>query len=395
VTLQDDHGDLPAHAAVLLERLTDLRPEFSHARVLHDQHIQHARRGHMLADQLRAILAMSEGFHYAAALAVTRTALEHHLLDRLLFLASRWISLSRVEPQNVSAEDVRLKALQATSRPDIVRWWYEPQAKVMKVVKRGVFREGSLGRGVTVSPYFFHVDRYDPFTVKERLAPRVATGFRNPAADKRWADRSTGDWYRLFTFQRLLENLALNRLLSTRLLIQVEVHHSFLSAYVHGVQKAYELAYGHRRGPNLGKFDHYDSELCLLYVITLAAAELEAFGRMAKRQPRLSVKAWPIIKGEIAAARVAASHFWFLSGEPLMYDRIQEVDTRTPIGPGSKPPWEQKLVDPRSLKPASVRYYLNPLRRLIRLHWTYQEMTTRLVFQSPFHREDALQRGLD
>ncbi|HCG00879.1 MAG TPA: hypothetical protein DEV93_10100 [Chloroflexi bacterium] len=343
----------------------------------------------------KAILALSASFHYAAAFGVARTALEHHMLDRLLFLATRWISVSRIKPQDVAAEDKRLTALQATSRPDIVKWWYDPKANFMKLLIRGVFREGSLGRGMTVSPYFFHVDRYDPFVVKARLAPRVATGFRDPASDKRWAEQSETDWYRLFTFRRLLENLVINRLLPTRELIQVEVHHSFLSAYVHGIQKAYELAYGHRRGPNLGAFDHYDSELCLLYAIALAAAELEAFGRMARRQPRLHLREWPNVEREIQAARAAASHFWFMSGGPHLYDRIQEIDTRIPITPGSKPPWARKIKDPSTLKPASVRYYLNPLRRLIRLHWSYQEMTTRIAFASPFPRADALQRSMD
>lgn len=388
MTLQDDHGDLPAHAEVLIGRLAGLRGEFAGGKVLYAQHLQHAGRGRVLADHLRGMLALSSSRHYAATFAVARTALEHHLLDRLLFLGDRWVRDYPIKPGKVAAEEANLKALKAGPRPDILKWWFVPKSSSMRVLYRGVFREGSLGRGATVSPYFFHVDRYDPFTVHQKLAPRLATGFRDPDADRRWATESTSARHRLLSFRGVLENLVINRLLPPRLVVQVEVHHSFLSAYVHGAQKAYELIYGHNRPISVGTFDHYASELCLLYVIVISAAELEAFGRMARRTPRLRLHDWPSVEGEIAAAKAASSHLWFLTGEPHIYDRIQELDTRTPMRPGSRP-WRRKFVDPASLRPASVRYYLNPLRRLISLHSSYTELMTGHRFESPFERADA------
>jgi hypothetical protein len=42
-----------------------------------------------------------------------------------------------------------------------------------------------------------------------------------------------------------------------------------------------------------------------------------------------------------------------------------------------------------SIKPSVVRYYPNPLQRIIRLHSSYQELITGQVFRSPFERADA------
>jgi hypothetical protein len=330
VTLLDDHGPLPSHAEVLLQRLKGLSGLSAPAKVAYHQHMQHAERCRVLGDHLRGVLVLSAGFHYAASFALTRTALEHHLLDRLLFLATRWIDERGIKAHDVPAEHARLLALKAGPRPDIVRWWYDADLSKMIVLIRGLFLKGSLGRGATLSPYYLRVDEYDPFTVQKKVSSRVATGFRNREAEQKWAAESLRAWREHFTFGQLRKNLDVNRLLIPRLGVQVDVHYAFLSAYVHGVQKAYEQVYSHNIPSKVGDFDHYASELALLYVIAIAAAELEAFGRMVKRAPRLRLLEWPKVEAEIAAARAASSYFWFLSGEPHQYDRIQEVDTRMP-----------------------------------------------------------------
>src|SRR2546427_11913486 len=106
-------------------------------------------------------------------------------------------------------------------------------------------------------------------------SPRVAMGFRDPAAEQKWAKESKDEWDRRFVFGRLRKNLDANRLLRPGLGVQVDVHYAFLSAFVHGVQKAYGRV--HQRNAPRGTFDHYASELVLLYVIAIAAAELEMF----------------------------------------------------------------------------------------------------------------------
>jgi len=49
-------------------------------------------------------------------------------------------------------------------------------------------------------------------------------------------------------------------------------------------------------------------------------------------------------------------------------------------------------ADAMSLPVERIRYYINPLRRLIQLHQTSGELMSGLVHQSPFERADARHR---
>jgi hypothetical protein len=86
MTRPDDHDTLPAHAERLLSRLETIHGDTSHM-----QHADHAKRVRQLGAHLRAVLLLGESYHYPSALVVVRAALEHHLMDRLIFLATRHI----------------------------------------------------------------------------------------------------------------------------------------------------------------------------------------------------------------------------------------------------------------------------------------------------------------
>lgn len=49
-------------------------------------------------------------------------------------------------------------------------------------------------------------------------------------------------------------------------------------------------------------------------------------------------------------------------------------------------------IDPATLPDEKVKYYADPLDRLVKLHQSSHEMTTGLYFQSPFERSDARSR---
>ena len=195
MTAHDDHGTLPSHAAPLLNRLEQLRARFAPAETSHMQHMEYAQRTAILADMLQGAWAAAVDTRYAAALVVTRTALEHHMLDRLLFLANRWVQSWGVKAADKAAEEKRLSELKAGPRPDIVRWWHEQRTGDMNVVIRGLFPEGSRARGATLSPYYFRVDQYDPFTIGRRLAGKLARGFADADVEERWAKESQREWY--------------------------------------------------------------------------------------------------------------------------------------------------------------------------------------------------------
>jgi hypothetical protein len=202
------------------------------------------------------------------------------------------------------------------------------------------------------------------------------------------AEEQTSAWKYLFRHDAVMKALRVNRLLLGRH-IQVDVHYAFLSGFAHPSKRGYEAIFGGNTPDRMGMFDHYASELVLLYVIVLAAAEIEVYGRMARREPRLVLRDWDDVMSEVREAQSAASYFWFLSGAAEMFDRIDTAHTP----PGNwKPTWGRPRVDPSAIRPVRIRYYRNPLGRLVRLHQSYQEMSTGLVYRSPFERPDALRR---
>jgi hypothetical protein len=56
-------------------------------------------------------------------------------------------------------------ALQAGERPDIELWWPDGETGAINLVVRGLHSTRSRkGRGQIISPYYFRIDDFDPFT---------------------------------------------------------------------------------------------------------------------------------------------------------------------------------------------------------------------------------------
>lgn len=370
----------------MLSRVEDLHGLSIHGSSMRMQHVEYADRARQLADHLRAVLALSNARHYPSALVVARAALEHHLMDRLIFLATRYVeTYGGVKVEDMPKEEARLTALRDGPKPDIERWWRDDATGDMNVVIRGLHSNRSKkGRGQTISPYYFRIDDFDPFTGGKKHAAEVASPFWRKAHREEWAAQSLAMWRRYFVHDRVLRALDVNHLLPGRLRIQVDIHYGFLSGYAHPSKKGYEALHGRDHPYRLGRFDHYGSEIALLYVITLAAAELDIFMRMCRRAPRLGLREWDDIASEVRDARLASSHFWFLGGEPQMLDRLDTVHTPA----GGDPKWGRPRRDWRKLRDRDVQYYADPLDRLVRLHHGWSEISSGLVYVSPFQRND-------
>jgi hypothetical protein len=385
MTLDDDHDGLPTQAESLIRTIETLGSRF----VVGDtgrymQHDEFAERGRILGDHLRAALVLSDEAHYAAAFVVLRTALEHHLVDRLVLLANRYLQVYPVKKANTAAEDQRLRELKAGPRPDIVRW--SMGNGKMNVIVKGLYPQGSLGHGPTVSPYYFVVDQYDPFTGRPWHVGQIAGSFVPVGDRRRRATEARALWESLFVYEKLKRNLTLNHLLTRRQAIQLDTHYGFLSAYNHGAGQAYRLLYGHNHPSSIGVHDHYASELVLLYVVTIASEEILAFARMAKRPPVLHLADWSATETEVAAAKSTTSYFWFFSDAPQLLDRVNEVHTRLAR---RKQPWALPPQDPMAIQADRVKYYVNPMVRLKELHRDLLEMTSGQTSPALFPRPDA------
>jgi len=385
VTQNDDHGTLPTHADQLLMRLDTLNRHGVLGRAEHMQHMDYRKRASQLADHLRAALVLSGAGHYASALVVVRAALEHHLMDRLILLSRSYVeTYGGIKKEGVEAEYARLAKLQATSRPDFARWWWDDSG--MNVVIRGLHSDKSKkGRGTIISPYYFRIDDFDPFVGPKKHVAKLAAPFWERAHREDWANESAAAWRRYFMYDKIRKALDVNRLLPG-MGVHIDVHYGFLSGFAHPSKRGYEAIYGRNCPDRMGSFDHYASELIFLYAITIAAAEVEIYGRMTRRPPRLGLAGWEDVEADVREARLASSYFWFLGDGPTMLDRIDTV--HTPPG-RTKPRWGRPPTDPATLPPARVRYYADPLKRLVSLHHGFQEISTGLYFQSPFERQDG------
>ena len=384
MTLKDDHGTLPAHADRLLTMLESIENWTVHGDVGHMQHMDHAKRLQELAHHLRAVLQLNDSRHYPSALVIVRAALEHHLMDRLILLANRHIvTYTKAKKADAARWEADIVALQARGS-DVAGWFWDQAG--LNVVHRGLHSAKSTkGRGQMISSWYFEADRFDPFVGPKRHAGRLAAPFWEKRLLQELADEHASAWRYMFRHGAVMKALRVNRLLPG-IQVQVDVHYAFLSGYAHPSKRGYEAVFGGNTPDRMGTFDHYASELLLLYVISLAAAEIEIYGRMARREPRLLLRDWDDVMLSVTDAQAAASYFWFLSGGPEMFDRIDTVHTP----PGNwKPRWGRPRVDPSTIDSARVRYYRNPLERLRKLHKSYQELSTGLVYQSPFERSDA------
>jgi hypothetical protein len=312
-----------------------------------------------------------------------RSALEHHLMDRLILLASRHIvTYTKAKKKDAAKWETDIRALQAKGS-DISRWFWDQSG--LNVVHRGLHSAKSKeGRGQTISSWYFEAERFDPFVGPKKHAGRLARPFWERRPIQQLAEEQAAAWKYLFRYDAVMKALRVNRLLLGHA-IQVDVHYAFLSGFAHPSKRGYEALYGRNTPDRMGMFDHYASELLLLYMIVLAAAEIEIYGRMARRAPRLTLQDWDTVMAEVRGAQAAASYFWFLSGGPEMFDRIDTV--HTPPGPRLK--WGRPKVNPAAITPTRVRYYRDPLQRLVKLHQSCQEMSTGLVYRSPFERNDA------
>lgn len=384
----NEHKSILSAAQVLIDDLQgcDARLQLV-SDVQYWHHNQLAERALGLSLHLDAALRLAKDELYISSFAVLRTALEHRLFDRLLFLANRF-------EQEVSGVDESTWQQWQTQKPkDVMKWERTGKDKV-RIVWSGpqVRRAGSNDAEYTLSIYYHYLQQYDPFVFSGSKSEAIAMGHPLPRAEgDRLAKLQRQLWHEALSWKNLKENLHLNNLATKRELLQLETHYRFLSAFSHPVSdRAWALVCGHNKTLKVPRYDHYTSELCVLYICYLATSELRDFHTMCSRPPVVGLRDREAIEERIEHTERLIAYFWPPGGEPYVYDRIQEANQRYFDAVGEGQP--QNVTDPRTLKNEEIRYYDNPLNRLIVLHRGFHEVTTGLQFLSPWPRNDALSR---
>jgi hypothetical protein len=380
-----DHEQLRVSATELVDAIESLRENMVSGGSAYMQHYDCADRARQLASHLRGAMALSDLHLYPSALAVTRTAFEHQVFDRLLFLARR---LVQVFEGVDDVEFARIEALIAAgeTRIESIERLGKPTKQKARVIRRGlpVVADGASEPGYDLSVYYAVLQQHMPLVGRPSDQEFLDDGLSTIEERVELARTQKTLYERFLRWESLKDGLLVNELADTTELLQLEVHYRFLSTFTHATQPGYTLV----RATSSNEPDHAE-ELLRLYLVELAAAELDAFLAMAELEPPVEVTNADEIRVLVQTARRRSAHLWFPGGQPDRFDYVEEANTRA---------FRQFEQDGFSQRPRStpddiqrdeVGYYGDPMQRLMRLHWSFVEGTTRFRFQSRWPRQDA------
>jgi len=264
---------------------------------------------------------------------------------------------------------------------DIVDWYRTKRGQVT-VTYRGMFSEPDAnGVRTEISVYYFLRTHFDP------LAPRPGTsevgrGFPLITEEEQTQQaEQIRSLYELYlTWPRIKRNLLSNMFETEDSLARIDVHYRFLSAHVHPLAERSSDRYGRNR--SWPSYNHYASELVLLYTITLAVREIRSFIAMCAMEPQVHLDGESDLIDLSGRLDVGSAHLWFPGQPPHAYD-LYEADNRRDFAVHLR-----KSADNISTEP----YYSDPLRRLVALHRNTRELMTGRAYLSPWPRGDATYR---
>lgn len=197
----------------------------------HMQHREFAERARLLGMYLDEAMRASERTSYPPAFALVRSGLEHHVMDKLLFLATRHAQVRR------EVTEEHWQALQANRPARVVEWKWEPNKRnpsigTVHIVWRGL----SLGEDPeqTLSIYYAFLRDYNALATHARHLDFVVDGTPSGGEEMRkYAEQQQELYAHAFRWVSLKDALLLNELADERTVLQLDVHYRFLSAFVH------------------------------------------------------------------------------------------------------------------------------------------------------------------
>ena len=356
------------------------------------QHIEFAGRARLLGTCLDAVLRLATDHHYPAAFALLRTALEHEVFDRLLFLASRHVQVIEAVPDEV------WNRWQAQPPKFLLEWSRLPNDRVRAVWRgvRVVDDKGEVSHFLSI--YYKWWKDFDPFVAPWRNAGKLASGYpESPTARAAYARTQREMWRDVLAWKNLKGEppseracdrnrcCAARRSLSLSQRIYASVDGRFCQSPVwpESVRR-------------MADQDHYAEELVLLYVCAIAIDELGDFERMSTNEPQVDLADWDSVRSELSTAEARIAHFWPPGRPPYSYDRAKEANQRV-FDVAAQHDAGVALTHPPTPPPdtipdAEIRYYPDPFHRLVQLHAGFAEATTGVWWASPWPRPDARYR---
>ncbi len=382
---EDEHRQLLAVAADLVRELADLGSRFAYGDVTYAQHDVYANRGRSLSRYLTVALSAVRADLYPPAFAMLRSALEHTLIDHLVFLGRRYIRVFE-QVDEATWADWQQRRDNGTDFHAVVSWNRTSKGRV-EITFEGLRSEPDAdGRTIEIGVHYFLLEEYSPYFGPPGVQAQFDDGLIGEAQRVEFAKNNRDLYHMYLSWESIKKSLVSNGFATDQSIHMLDVHYRFLSAFVHPNTDVVSLAHG-RNGMWRDNYDHFSSELALLYLVALAVEELRHFQAAASREPVVGLKGWDEVERLCERAWQLCSHLWFPGHDPHMYDRVHEANSRAfrELREGRRGP----VIDPEAIPIDEIRYYHDPLQRLIRLHSSAHEMMTGLVYQSPWPRDDA------
>lgn len=385
MTADDEHGDLLAAWAAVFDLMDGLPQRIRSGDTHYQDVMDMADRVRGLAMHLDSAVGLAAQLRYESALVLLRTGLEQCAVDWLLFLGKtlvqRYAGVEETKWQEWQAD--RAAGAEWTKT---IRDWSRTKKGEVRIVREGMFSEpDEHGNRVQISIYYFLLDQYRP-TLGPPSSARVDDWAITRDELRHWASENEAIWRAYLTWSSLLTNLKENHLVDDVDAGRLAAHYRFLSGFAHPVVDQRDSAYGRRAGLGWPRFDHYSSELVLLYAITLGTLEVRNFIASLSRRAGLTIADHDSVDEALGQAESTTSYFWFLGTHPHAHDiwkTRNEARFRAMRDEGAS---AATAAEPA---PEDVPYPADPLRRLIALHGSTREMMTGQAYVSPWPRDDA------
>lgn len=385
MTADDHHSDLVTAWLGLHGIMDSLSQRLKWGDVQYLEITDMADRVRGLAVHLDSAVELACRFRYESALALLRSGLEQCVLDWLVFQGRTLVE------HYVGVDDAKWREWQSARACEVdwtktIKDWTRTRKGEVRIVREGLHsKPDEAGNTRQISIYYFLLQEYQPTLGP----PSIQTEEWSISTDelRRMARENQALWHVYLTWSALLTNLQENRLVDEIDAGRLAAHYRFLSGFAHPVVDHRRETYGRDAFMGWPKYDHYSSELVLLYAITFGLLELKNFIVSLETRPSPKLANAGDVKQMMTAAESAISYFWFLGSRPHAYDlwrarneiAFQAIRDRVT---GDKLP-------PAEPTPADIPYPSDPLRRLVALHGSVQEMMTGLCYVSPWPRDDA------
>jgi hypothetical protein len=382
-----EHSGLLTTAERLVEELDGLQQRLEHrSEVEYAQHRDFAARARSLADYLRGAMLLAQTDLYAPSFASLRTALEQTLVDRLVFLGRRYVQVVEGVDEATWLEWERQRS--AGEAFTTVINWTRTKRGLVEITHEGLRSNSTDGEDdYLLSVHYFLLRQYQPYLGPPSAQRQFDDGLSGEDRYRKYAEENDAIYRTYLSWKSIKRSLSSNSFADEATINKLEVHYRFLSAFVHPVSDVTDLIYG-RNQFDLPIYDHYSSELVLLYSIVLAVEELRHFREMTQRKPLVGLRKWESTEELCQQAWEHASHLWFPGHSPHLYDRINEANRRA-FRMLRTSGAQRQIEDPSTIPETEIGYYRDPMRRLIGLHSGFHELMTGLAFVSPWPRKDA------